>query len=85
MIETLLISMKFVVFIKHYDLIWLEYVGEPCEKFDNDHNLVFFKAIMVSMWYITFKWKMTRNVRWTVLKSSISNVYWLINSNWKQV
>jgi membrane protein DedA with SNARE-associated domain len=31
------VFMKFVVPIKHYDSLWLGYVCEPCEKFDNYH------------------------------------------------
>ncbi len=32
-----LVFMKFVVFIEHHDSIWLEYVCEPCENYDNYH------------------------------------------------
>jgi hypothetical protein len=28
------IFMKFVVFTEHWNFIWLEWVCEPCEKFD---------------------------------------------------
>jgi hypothetical protein len=42
-----LILMKFVVFTKHHDSIRVEYVCEPCEKFDNYHiaNEFFFKVL----------------------------------------
>jgi len=91
LLKFFLISMKIVVFIKHYYLIWLEYVCEPCENFDNYHKWVFFKVMTINMWHIyfwkiiTFKWNMRINVRWTICKSSISNVFGLINSNWKHV
>jgi hypothetical protein len=29
--------MKFVIFTKFFDSIWLEEVCEPCEKFNNYH------------------------------------------------
>ncbi len=32
-----LVFMKFVISIKHCDSIWLEYVYESCEEFDNYH------------------------------------------------
>jgi hypothetical protein len=32
-----LIFMKFILFTKHCDSIWLEHVCEPCEEFDNSH------------------------------------------------
>jgi hypothetical protein len=36
-LKIVLIFMKFVIFTKHCDSIWLEYVCEPYEKFDNYH------------------------------------------------
>jgi hypothetical protein len=35
--KIILIFMKFVVSTKHCESIWLEWVCEPCEKFDNFH------------------------------------------------
>jgi hypothetical protein len=36
-LKLFLVFMKFLLFIKHCNSIWLDWVCEPCEKFDNYH------------------------------------------------
>jgi hypothetical protein len=75
-----LIFIKFIVFIKHYDSIWLEYFVSHVK------SLIiiilwksFFRAIYnnLNMWKtFIFKWKKRRNVRWTIFKIFFWSGFW---------
>ncbi len=80
-----LIFLKIVISTKHCDSIWLEYVCEPCEEFDNYYII---NGFSLGQWLqvcselnfsqaSTFKWKITRNVKWDIWKNSIWNIFWL--------
>jgi hypothetical protein len=86
-LKCFLIFMKFIVCIKHYDSIWLEYfVSHVKSLIIIILKMSFFRAIYnnLSMWKkIIFKGKERRNMKWAILQIFISNGFWFQNSNKK--